>query len=88
MRHRMNFYLYSNGGITYLNGAAFLNGSFLLESQLDLFSVRDRHRVEIIQKECVKAESILVKKNLNYLDESIFLDGNTTLNAAEWKEEI
>ncbi len=88
MRHRMNFYLYSNGGITYLNGAAFLNGSFLLESQLDLFSVKDRHRVEVIQKECVKAELILVKKNLNYLDGSIFLDESTTLNAAEWEEEI
>ena len=90
MRHRMDFYLYSNGGITYLNGAAFLNGSFLLGggSQLDLYPVRDRHRAEVIQEESIKAESILIKKNLNYLDGSIFLDGSTTLNATEWKEEI
>ena len=61
---------------------------FLLESRLDLYPVRDWHRIEMKQEECVKAESILVKKNLNYLDGSILLDGSTTLNAAEWKEEI
>ena len=88
MRHRMDFYLYSNGGITYLNGTAAFDGSFLLGSQLELFPVRDRHRLEVVQKESVEAESILIKKNLNYLDGSIFLDGSTTLNAAEWKEEI
>ena len=88
VRHRMDFYLYSNGGITYLNGTASFDGSFLLGSHLELFPVRDRHRVEVSQEESVEAESILIKKNLNYLDGSIFLDGGTTLNAAEWKEEI
>ncbi len=86
--HRMDFYLYRNGGITYLNGAVSLDGNFLLESRLELFPVKDRHRVKTIQKEYVNVESILVKKNLNYLDGSIFLNGNTTLNAEEWKEEI
>jgi len=84
----MDFYLYSNGGITYLNGTVALDGSFLLGSHLELFPVRERHRGEIIQKESVEAESILIKKNLNYLNGGIFLDGSTTLNAAEWKEEI
>ena len=88
MRHRMDFYLYSNGGITYLNGTAALDGSFLLGSQLELFPVRDRHRLEVRQKEAVEAESILIKKNLNFLDGGILLDGSTTLNAAEWKEDI
>ena len=88
MRHRMDFFLYSNGGITYLNGTATLDGSFLLGSMLELFPVRDRHRLEVTQKEFVEAESILIKKNLNYLDGGILLDGSTTLNAAEWKEEI
>ena len=88
MRHRMDFYLYSNGGIIYLNGTTDLDGGFLLESHLELFPVRDRHRIEITQEESVEAEPILIKRNLNYLDGSIFLDGSTTLNAAEWKEEI
>lgn len=88
MRHGMDFYLYSNGRITYLDGAMSLDGSFPLGSRLELFPVRDRHRIEMQQEECVKAESILIKKNLNYLDGSISLDGGTTLNAVEWKEEI
>lgn len=87
MCHKMDFYLYRNGGITYLNGAESLDGNFFLESRLELFPVRDRHRVEVVQEESISAENILIKKNLNYLDGSIFLDGSTTLNAAEWKEE-
>lgn len=86
--HRMDFYLYRNGGITYLNGAVSLDGNFLLESRLELFPVKDRHRIEIIQKEYVDVGSVLVKKNLNYLDGSIFLNGSTTLNAEEWEEKI
>lgn len=88
IRHRMDFYLYSNGKIIYLNGTRCMDGSFLLGSNLDLFPVRDRHRIELQQEEFVESESILIKKNLNYLDGSISLDGETTLNAAEWKEEI
>lgn len=88
MHHRMDFYLYRNCGITYLNGAASLDGNFLLRNRLELFPVKDRHRVEIIQKEYVDAERILVKKNLNYLDGGIILNGSTTLNAEEWMEGI
>lgn len=88
LHHRMDFYLYSNGRITYLNGTGVLDGSFLLGSHLELFPVRDWHKAEVIQEESVEAEFILIKKNLNYLDGSILLNGGTTLNAAEWKEEI
>lgn len=88
IHHKMDFYLYSNGKITYLDGIRYLDGSFLLGSSLDLFPVRDRHRIELHQEECVEAESILIKKNLNYLDGNIYLNGETTLDAAEWKEEI
>ena len=88
MCHRMDFCLYSNSGLTYLDGTALLDGRFLLGSHLELFPVRDRHRVEVTQEESVETESILIKRNLNYLDGSILLDGSTTLNAAQWREEI
>lgn len=87
MHHRMDFYLYSNGEI-YLNGAATLDGSFLLGSCLELFPAWNRHRIEIQQKEQIDTESITVRRNFNYLNGSIVLDGSTTLNASEWREKI
>lgn len=88
IRHRMEFHLYSNEEICYLDGSTLLDGHRLLDSKLNLFPVKDRHICEITTNETFNMDSIRIKKNLHYLDGSLFLDGGTKLNAAEWKEEI
>lgn len=88
IRNRMDFYLYTNGQVVYLDGSVLLDGSLLLGNVLDLYPVRDRHKTEMEINENFDAEKVTIKKNLYYLDGSLMLDGQTLLNADEWKEEL
>lgn len=86
--NRMDFYLYTNGQVVYLDGSVLLDGSLLLGNILDLYPVRDRHKAEMEINENFGAEKVTIKKNLYYLDGSLMLDGQTLLNADERKEEL
>lgn len=88
IRHRMEFSLFSNGDISYLDGSAFLDGKMLLGNSLNLFPVRDTHVFESATDEIVEMDSIIIKKDLHYLDGTLQLDGSTKLDAEEWKEDI
>ena len=88
IHHKMNFYLYSNGKVAYLDGNAYLNGRLLLYNAFDLYPVRDRHALEVQQSETADTGQVIMKRNYHLLDGSLVLDGSTILNAKEWKEEI
>lgn len=70
-RHEAEFYLY-NGQATYLDGSVLLDGKMHLGNILDLFPVKDRHRIEVV-----------LKKKVSYLDGSLYLDGSKKLDE-EW----
>ena len=88
IRYKMDFHMYGNGKTCYLDGSALLDGCLTLNSKLNLFQIKDRHRGEVIANEAFEINSIRIKKNLYRLDGSLVLDGQTKINAAEWKEEI
>lgn len=87
IHYRADFYLYSKGSIPYLNGSILLDGNGQLGLRIELFPVRERHRIMVGQDECIES-SVQIKKNIHYLDGSVWLNGATVLNAKEWKEEI
>lgn len=88
IHHKINFYLYSNGKVAYLDGSAYQNGSLFLDNVFDLYSVRDRHVLEVQQAENADTGQVTIKRNYHLLDGSLVLDGGTILNAKEWKEDI
>ena len=89
IRNRANFFLYSKKVLHYLNGLHYLDGSILLNEEVNnINTVCDKQRLSVAHKETIDATEITVKHNLYYLNGEIRLDGNTLLDAQEWKEKL
>ena len=89
IRNRTDFFLYTKKVVHYLNGLHYLNGNILLNEKVsNLYPVCDKHRLSIVHRETIDATEITVKHNLYYLNGEICLDGNTLLDAEEWKEKL
>lgn len=88
IRNQATFYLHSNGEASYLDGGVYLDGRAYLCNLFNLYPVRDRHRLDVGLAESFEMEPVTVRRNYHQLDGGLKLDGDTLLNALEWKEDI